>query len=165
MSDTLSRWILCLIGTAILCSVAQALTPEGAPKRAVKLVCGFAGLLALLSVVKNFEYPDFSAYLAEYRTSAERITEEASQNAYKSTRFIIEEKCAAYILDKATSMGLKTDEVSVTAKWSEDGYWYPVSARIAGSFTEKEKQALSGVIESELGIPVGEQTWSTYDDS
>lgn len=161
----LREWILCLAGTAIICTIAQALAPEGAPKRAVRLVCGFAAMLALLSLVRDFEYPDFSEYLEEYRASAEKITEEASQNASKSTRFIIEEKCAAYILDKADSMGADAETVSVTASWSEDGYWYPVSARICGSFTENEKRTLSGMIEAELGIPLKQQIWSTYDDS
>lgn len=163
--ETLRTWILCLSGTAILCSAAMALTPEGTTKKTVKLVCGFAVMLALMGAVKNFDYPDFSAYIAEYKSSAGTIAEDASQNASKSTRFIIEEKCAAYILDKAETMGINEASASVTAKWCDDGYWYPVSANIKGCFNEEEKAALSKKIEAELGISVEEQKWSTQDDS
>ena len=161
----LRTWILCLCGTALLCSVAMALTPDGTVKQTVKLVCGFAVLLALLGLFKGFAYPDFSAYISEYKSSAGHVTEEAVETASKSTRFIIEEKCAAYILDKAASMGVGIENASVTARWSDDGYWYPVSAKMGGSFKEEEKLSLSGVIEAELGIPPDEQIWSTDDGS
>ena len=70
---------------------------------------------------------------------------------------IIERECAAYILDKADALGLAVSSAAVTARWSEEGFWYPWESRAACS--ESDRETLSAVIEAELGIPAERQSW------
>lgn len=163
MMDALRSWILCLAGTAMLAACALALAPEGPAKRAVRLACGFAAMLALLSAVRGFDYAAYASSLSEYRQKADAAAASASERAGIETRAVIEKRCAEYISDKAENAGAPGLSVAVTAKWSADGYWYPASVRISGAAAPQARQALSRAIEAELGIPAEAQTWSTDD--
>ena len=70
-------------------------------------------------------------------------------------RRVIEAECAAYISSRADVLGLEPGGISVEARWSEEGYWYPWSCRIAAA----ENAALSDAVEAELGIPRERQSW------
>ena len=159
MLSTLRQWILTITATALICAVAKALTPGGAGKKVMGVVCGFAMMAALLSVTGDVDAGGIGAYMDRYRREAEAYAGEASEAGARQTRFIIEERCEAYILDKAASMGVSLRSVSVTAKWSDEGFWYPVKAMLEGD----ESGELSRTIEAELGISRENQVWSTED--
>ncbi len=163
MMETVRGWLLTLTAAACISSAALALTPEGAPKRWVKLVCGFVMLLALLSVVRGFDYDAFSLNLAKYRQEGEAIAGKAASDASDRTRFIIERQCEAYILGKARELGADV-EVRVTAGWNEGGVWVPVTAELSGRVPDDVRLSLTRVIESELGIASARQKWSTDDE-
>lgn len=160
MIETIRNWILCIIGTTIVCSVITALTPEGTAKRAVKVVCGFAAAIAMLGIITDFDYADYSSYLSLYRLEADETISDALQKSSQQTRFIIEEECEAYILDKANGLGGGLDTVSVTAAWSDEGVWYPARVELSGNMDSEAKEQLTGEIAAELGISQEEQIWS-----
>ena len=164
MIGSLRSWIICVAGTALISSVAMALAPEGMGKKAVKVVCGFAAVLALLSIVVDFDYRGYSAILAAYRSQSDDTVAQALEESSHQTRFIIEEECEAYILDKAAELEIDVMEVSVTAKWSDSGIWYPAEVELNGDRDSAEEDELTAFIESELGIPAEDQTWSAEDD-
>ena len=164
MIETVRNWILCIIGTALICSAVTALTPEGTSKKAVRTVCGFASVIAVLAIAVDFNYADYSSYLSLYRVEADETISDALQKSSQKTRFIIEEECEAYILDKADELGLNVDEVSVTARWSEDGIWYPAGAVLTVSGDDREVEELAALIEAQLGIAKDEQAWSVLDE-
>ena len=83
--------------------------------------------------------------------------EDYSKNLNRS---IIEDKCRAYILDKADEIGAELSEVTVTAQWSSDGYWYPHEAEIVSSAADDQKSRLSDYIQTQLGISISDQNWS-----
>lgn len=160
MLSTLRQWILTITATALICAVAKALTPGGAGKKVMGVVCGFAMMAALLSVTGDVDAGGIGAYIDRYRREAEAYAGEASEAGARQTRFIIEERCEAYIWDKAAGLGLTLDSVEVTARWSGDGFWYPASAVLRGD----ESRELSRIIEADLGIPAQAQIWSTRDE-
>ena len=60
-------------------------------------------------------------------------------------------------MDKATQLGLDGLWAEVTARWSDEGFWYPWEARLGGP--ESGRAELERLIEAELGIPAERQSW------
>lgn len=155
MTGVLRDWILGLAGAAVFCSVCSAVTPEGSVKRVQKLLCGVVMALSLISPLAELDMSGYSLNLARCRSQAEEISASAREISDSLSRTFIEERCAAYILDKARLSGTEPDSVTVRAQWSAEGVWYPVEAEIFGEFDE----GLSEKIEEELGIPAQNQHW------
>lgn len=156
--ETFRDWILAVTGTALISSAAMALSPEGGAKRAVRFICGLAMMAALMSVAANLGGFGLKEYASRYTLEAEGYVEDAIDAGRRETRFIIERDCEAYILDKAAELGAEVRSVEVTAAWSDDGFWYPVSAVLEGD----ESDRLSRIIEADLGIGRSEQIWRAY---
>ena len=157
--EALRNWIMALAATGLICGAAKALSPEGTVKKTVNVICGFAMMAALLGIAGDVEALGLSRYAAKYSIEAEKSAGDALEAARAQTRAIIEARCEAYILDKAAALGVELRDVRVTARWSEDGFWYPVGCVLRGD----ESAELSRLIESELGIARSEQIWSTED--
>lgn len=161
--EKLSEWIISIAGISMVATAVLALTPEGAPKKMMRLACGAASVIAVLSIVTRFDFDDYSKYLSRSREEAERVVSQAEEEALVQKRFIIEESCASYILDKGNELGAQIS-VRVKARWSQEGYWYPAEAEISGSVESSARKSLARYIETELGISEEDQTWSTQDE-
>lgn len=150
-------WILGLAGTALLTCGAMALTPEGRAKRVVRLVCGFAMVLALLAPLGRFDPGRLAGELAALRSRAREQTgalEEADRDISKT---LIREECEAYIMDKATALGLAPREVTVSLRWSGEGYWFPTGAVI--DCPGGRSEALTRVLSADLGLTEDQVEW------
>ena len=163
MMQVLSRWVTCIMGTALLCSAAIALTPDGKMKRAVKFVCGCVMVISMLSPAVGLNLDDISIEIARYMQQAESTAVLAQETARECERAIIESESAAYISDKGASLGIERIEAEVIAEWNSDGYWIPVSVCIRSDAGEYERKELSHCIETDLGISQSRQEWITYD--
>ena len=161
MTEFLRSWLLPLCGAAILCAFALTLTPEGRTLRVVRLLCGVVLIIALLGPLGQFDFETYSMSMASYRDMAAQAVARLEETNDRLARTIIEEECAAYVLDKARFVGLVPEEVSVTAKWGDALCWYPYEMEITVSADAGEKQFLAGTIEAELGIPEERQHWKT----
>lgn len=64
-----------------------------------------------------------------------------------------------YIGQNAEEIGAYISEVTVTAEWSIDGYWYPVSCEIRYDSTDGQRAELETLIGTQLGISKDEQKW------
>ncbi|MGX8698475.1 MAG: hypothetical protein ACSW8F_00920, partial [bacterium] len=113
----MGAWLRRVAAAAFLSALALRLSPKGAAQRPVRLACGLLTAITLLSAVKSLDTERLSEYLARYRQEAETMLTEEDE-----TRFLIEERTAAYILEKAALPGLTA---SVRAVWREEGYWLP----------------------------------------
>ncbi len=165
MIDIFKDWVLQIAGTALIASAILTVTPESSAKKAVALVCGVALIISMLSIVSDFDYTAYSKVIAGYRDDMEDTLADIEETNKNLTRSIIEEKCAAYILDKGKTIGINEIRVSVTVRWdSESSLWYPVGAVIASNADDSQKEKLSAQIEADLGIAKDEQTWSAYDE-
>ncbi len=158
MLDALRSWIMAVCGTALLWGVGMALAGERG-RKTLGVIGGFATMAAMLSLAGDINAPGIGVYVERYRQEAGEIAGEAQRRAETETRFIIEERCEAYILDKAGQLGVTLRDVAVTAKWSGEGFWYPYRCTLRGV----ESRELSRAIEAELGIAPENQTWSTDD--
>ncbi len=156
MLDTLRSWILAICGTALIWGIGMGVAGEKG-KKVLGVIGGFAVMAAMLSIAGDVDALGIGMYVDRYRDEAGEIVEEAERQARGETSFIIEERCEAYILDKAGELGVELQGVTVTAKWSGDGFWYPDRCALRGV----ESRELSRAIEAELGIALENQTWST----
>ncbi len=160
MPELLSRWLHAVIYTGVVCSVSMLLTPEGRVKRALGIICAVIMCAAIASPLAELDFESYSKALARYRLDAQRYTQQGEDYSKKLNRSIIEDECRAYILDKADELGAEISELSVTALWSSDGYWYPHEARIVSSAGGAQKSMLAECIRAELGISLDDQDWS-----
>lgn len=164
MIDMIRGWLLGIVGAAILSAIAMSLTPKGRVRDVTRLVCGIVMALSLIQPVLKLDFDAYSLNLSEYRGAADSITDSIQENNDRLSRLIIEEECAAYILDKAQVLGLTAVTASVTAKWGDEGCWYPYEAMLDIQGAQSDKDRLAAIIESELGIPRERQSWSTENE-
>ena len=152
----LRQWVLGVAGAAVFCAVAQELTPKGRVRSVQRLLCGVVMALALVRPLLGLDLERYSISLAEYRRDTAALASRAEEISDSLSRTLIQEKCSAYILDKAAQLGLELSSAEVELRWSDEGVWYPVAARLGGEYDER----LSRLIETELGIGGGMQEWS-----
>jgi len=164
MMAALKDWILTLTVAALVSSIAMTLSPEGKVRRVVSLVCGLVTIIALLSPGVNFDISKFAKQSLELKKEAENFASDFEDKNDNLRRLIIEEECAAYILDKGQMLGILNITASVNAKWDTDGFWYPYSAEIVSDADAENKRRLAQHLEAELGISDAMQTWRTYDE-
>ena len=160
MTDIFSQWLHAVIYTGIVCSIALMLSPDGRVKNALKILCAVAMCAAIVSPLSEL---DFDAYSKSHGTMQARrraVYHRGEQYSKNLNRTIIEDECRAYILDKANETGTELAEVTVTAEWSTDGYWYPHEVRIVSGADENQRAKLSDCIQTQLGISVENQDWS-----
>lgn len=156
MTELIRNWLMGVTCAAILLALAESLTPEGSVKRICRLAGGVMLLLAAIGPVTRLEEADFARITERYQTQADTYREalnEETENLYES---IIAEKTGAYILDKAEELGV-TCQVSVTVGWEKNGTPRPAAVILYGTWTKEQKETLTQIIASDLGIPAAVQ--------
>jgi len=146
------RWLLSLLATAILCALAEELMADGPVKLVGRMVCGLVLLCALLDPVAGLDLAGAGRWLEDYFSALELREEGLREQVDGNMKVIIEEKCAAYIADKAAELGM-TCRVSVTVAW--EGEYMPKlqAVRITGQWTSEQRERLESIIAEELEIP------------
>lgn len=163
MMELVRSWLMGVTCAAMLLALAEILTPEGSVKRICRLAGGVVLLLAAIGPVAKLEEADFARITGQYKNRAEEYREaldEETENLYES---IIEEKTAAYIMDKAEELGM-TCQVSVTVGWEPDGTPRPAAVILHGIWTKEQREALTQKISSDLGIPGAMQYYKENSD-
>ncbi|MCL2343102.1 MAG: stage III sporulation protein AF [Firmicutes bacterium] len=156
----IGQWIVGLAASALLAGLALAVTPKGRVRNVLKLVTGVVMLIALVSPVLHFDLSLFSVNAEQSREELQAVQNSVNDAGKQLNRDVIEQECAAYILDKAQDLGIKVEAVSVTAKWGDEGVFYPYEAHITAQLSPDEKGALARAIEAELGIAPERQYWN-----
>jgi hypothetical protein len=160
----LRQWILSICGVAVISVVAMSLTPRGSVRGITKLVCGVVAFIVLIKPFIGFDFDAYSINLAQYRAALEVRENNSRNTSERLLRTIIEEECAAYILDKAQELSLEAGTVAVTAKWGDGDVWYPYEVWVDVSGEGENKNRMRGLIEADLGIPEARQYWSSDED-
>ena len=158
MMDGVREWLLGLIVLCLLCSAAEALMSRGPVKGAGRLVCGLALVCALLSPLPGLRLEEGTVWLEDYFRSLEEREEVLEEQVSAGTKAIIEEKYAAYIVDKANEEGIACT-VRVTCAAGEDGLAVPSLVELAGDFTDGAQSRLTQIITEELQVPMDRQVY------
>ncbi|MDO4750219.1 MAG: hypothetical protein Q4A39_05185 [Eubacteriales bacterium] len=159
MENLWRAWISGLSGAAVLGAVCVLLTSTGPVRSVTKMMSGTVLALAFLSPLVKLDMETFSLSTAQYREEAAVLTEEARELQERLSRIIIQEEYAAYIWDKAQSLGLTSGQAEVMVRWGGD-CWVPDEVMLTFSGSEDKRNALANLVEAELGIPKERQYWN-----
>ena len=99
MMGAVGRWLTAVIAVSLLCAAADALMPQGAVKRAGRLVCALVLMGAVLSPLAELDGAEGQRWLKEYLAGVEYREAELQETINSQMKVIIEEECAAYIVD------------------------------------------------------------------
>lgn len=149
-------WIRSLAAAAIICAACEAVCPAGRTKKMLRLVCGVVMAVVLIEPLCGLDFDAYATAAAKYGEAASQTRYSAEETSDRLNRTIIEQECAAYILDKAAALGVSVSCAGVRAQWSTEGCWVPWEATLT---TPEYSSALAETIEAELGIPGDRQHW------
>ena len=158
MMGAVRNWLLAVIAVSLLCAVADALMPPGAVKRVGRLVCGLVLIGAILSPAASLDLEGNRRWLESYLVSVRSREAELEETVNDQIKVIIEQKYAAYIVDKAAQLGLSC-RARVECALSEDGLYLPVRTEVDGSMTADVQGRLVRLIQSDLGVPAESQIY------
>ena len=139
---------------SMLLSVARTLVPEGSIRKISSFTGGLILLVVLLRPLLGADLSRLDLHLEDYERAIGQRQEELASAGEAELAGIIEERTAAYISDKADTLGLAV-KVQVETKPAGDGVPVPWRAELWGP----RSPALATYMEEELGIPGERQVW------
>lgn len=154
MIETLREWLLSLVTVSMLLSVTQILIPEGNLRKIGTFTSGLVLLLVLVTPVLKIDFKKLELDWETYQEAMERQQEHLAEAGESKLAELIETRTAAYISDKAASLGLDIS-VRVDTETGKDGI--PVPTRV--ELTGEPSDLLSDWLETEMGIPKERQVW------
>lgn len=155
--EEIRAYILSVIAAAVLCTIIQRLMGEkSAYKEIIRLVSGIFLAVTVVSPFAKLQIRDFSDYLDGIELEANSAAAIGEESLKDGLNAIIKEKSEAYILDKATSMGLDL-RVEVTLDDSETPV--PSAVTVTGNVSPYQKRKLKQIIADEIGVQEDNQTW------
>ena len=102
----MKTWLMRVIAAAILCTIAQDLSPKGSVKQVGRLVCAMVLLCVVLSPVKTLDMAAGSQWLTNYRATLADSRVALAEQGEEIQMAVIGEKYRAYIEDKGVQLGL-----------------------------------------------------------
>lgn len=158
MMAALKEWLMGVIAVSVLCAAADSLMPGGSVKKVGRFACGLVMLCVMLEPLAALRGSSITGWLEEYAYSIQTEEENLKHQVVHTQKAVIEEYCAAYISDKAAELGV-TCRVEVECTYHADGLYLPQCARLWGNFSDVEQSRLTQLLETQLGIPIEEQTY------
>ena len=153
----MKSYILSIIVAAIFCAViCVLLPPKTSTGKITRLLSGILLIVTITSPLSNVSFRNITDYIKGLSISADAYTEEGSSVARAQMDSIIKSQTEAYILDKASKMGL---QIAVEVALDENNHSIPCSVTISGSYSPYTKEILSGYITNSLGIAKEKQIW------
>lgn len=157
MMGAVGRWLTAVISVSLLCAMAGALMPQGAVKQVGRLVCGLVLLAAILSPLRELDVDAGRRWLDSYLDSTGQWEAALKETVNRQMKTIIEEECAAYIVDKAAQLGLRCT-LRVECRETEESLYLPLRAEVRGPLSDSDQTLLIRLIAEDLGIPEEEIT-------
>lgn len=155
--DSIKQYAFGLFAAALICSIVQVwLKPKGAGGVVLKLFCGLFMTITLLSPLVHIQPRDITDYFSNFSYDADNYVQSGQEQASFAMSEIIKEQTQAYILDKATGMGL---DVKVEVTLNEKNPTIPETVVLKGQVSPYAKLQLTNMIEEQLGIHKEKQIW------
>lgn len=153
----MTKYILSIVAAAIICAVARSLINEkSAMGQIVKLLTGILMTVTIIAPLANITFDNVTNYLDGLSADADAYVVNGKAVAQDEISGIIKSQVEAYILDKASSMGLK---IAVEVELDEVNDQIPCGVTVTGAVSPYAKEVLSEYISDILGIPKENQRW------
>jgi stage III sporulation protein AF len=115
-------------------------------------------LCTAISPVANLNLEGGQRWLEAYFAALDEEKGALEQTMDREMKVIIEDKYAAYIVDKAAQMGLSCT-AQVWCRSDEDGLPLPWQTVVQGELTLEERETLTELIARDLGVPAQRQSY------
>ena len=148
----LRQWLLGVACTALMLAAAEGLTPKGSVKKVCRLAGGLALVLAAVGPLLQIDSGLIARAAEEYRAASRSCETELAEKNNLLYQTIIEDRTAAYIVDKAEELGILC-QAEVTCSNDENGVPCPWEVTARGVWTEEMRAAVGRLLEDDLGIP------------
>ncbi len=156
--EYIKQYLLSVISASIICALAMRISGKNKLQSAViKLL---AGVFLSITVIAPWTYirlQDVTSYFSSMQTDADRIAAQGNEYASNEIISIITQETEAYILDKASVLGLS---IKAEIVLNECEPFAPRAVTIYGSASPYAKLRLEQIIENDLGIQKENQVWS-----
>lgn len=156
--EGLREYILSIIATAVICSIATCLLgSKGTAASVAKMLTGIILVIAVVRPLADLRFDSWEIWNAEINRAAADAARDGEEMAYAEVADIIKTNLEAYILDKAEAMNA---DLAVEVMLDDASIPQPDFVRISGSISPYAKQKLSQIIEDELAIAKENQLWT-----
>ena len=153
----MKQWLMGVIAAAILCTIAQDLSPRGSVKQVGRLVCAMVLLCAVLSPIKMLDVAAGGQWLTDYRAALADSRAALAEQGEEIQMAVIAEKYRAYIESKGAQLGLDC-RARVDCR-EEGGICVPDRVEVTGDLAQGDWDGLSCCLEEELGVPPERQSF------
>jgi len=159
--EPVKNWLLGIICAALLAALAEGLTPDGTTRKICRMTCGLVVLLAVVQPVIQVDPAAIGQAFLDNRAAWNGASLDLEQTNGQLMETIIARQTGAYILDKATALGIPGPlTVTVSAQTREgEEYPIPVSVEIRGELTREQQAALTRQITADLALPSEQQVY------
>ena len=149
----IKNWLFGVIAVCALLSLAYAFVPKGKFRTMIRCAGGIILLFALLQPILQLDWAETFPSYSDWKWELEGENEVYQNLQMTELESIIGEKTAAYIEEKAATLGVVCH---AQVKCIEhDGVPFPSEVVLDIAYVEK----LSKQIADDLDIPVGQQHW------
>lgn len=153
----LAKYLLTVIGTAIVCGILKKLLGQGsASGKILHLVTGVIMACTVFSPIISMFGLENPIFLSDFTQDSNRYIAQGISDAKDAQTDIIRSRCTAYVLDKADALGLC---ITVDLQLCETPPYAPEKVTITGAASPYAKVRLQKVIENDLAIPKEAQIW------
>ena len=156
--ELIREWLLGVTGMAFLLALAEGLMPEGTAKKVGKLTGGLLLFLTMFRPIAALDFDGLARQLEQYDWGGDTAYTALEEENQKMAADIIAGETAAYIEQKAAALGVDCT-AEVTCRRDEYDLQVPYSVRITGAFSAETQAALCRIVEQELDIPAGRQSY------
>ena len=154
MMAAAGQWIVGIVAVSVVLYLTQCLVPDGALRRVADLTGGLILIVTILQPLTAISPRDLTKDLRRLEREMELQQTVWSQAQQTELAQVIAQRTAEYILDRGAALGMNLS-VQVETDAGEDGIPIPYAAMVTGPYTD----ALSQMMEEELGIPPERQVW------
>ncbi len=155
--DAIRQYLLSVIAAAIICSVIISFTDKKSGSGTmIRMLCGLFLSVTMIYPLVDVKLDDISSYFYSIEVASDDVVTDGKIAANEAVSSIIKEQTEAYILDKASSLGLS---LTVSVCVGGDDIPSPVSVTLQGNASAYLKQKLCTLIQDDLAIPKEQQKW------
>lgn len=155
--NVIKEYLISITTAAIICAVLKTIVgPQKSMQKIFFIISGVFMTVTMLKPLVDIRLEEMIFNLDGIGDEASAVASEAYNQSMVEMKAIIAEQTGAYILDEASSMGLK---IEVMVQVSNDNVPVPHSVSIKGNISPYNKRKLSSFIAKNLGITEEHQSW------
>lgn len=155
--EALGQYAVSVVSAAMICGIVTGLLQDGAIKLTIKLLCGIFMTVTVLDPMLRLDISGWKELALSNQSLAQASVDAGTALAQEELAAIIKEQTQAYILDKATSLGL---DITAQVVLSDEPLPVPKAVYLCGAASPYTKQVLSDYLCQDLGITKENQIWT-----